>query len=104
MRVYLKAVEGLPAEALQMSADRFTQGRVEGQNTSFAPSCADFAKDARDQWAKYRRENTPLLPKPEEPQFSSEHRAKMQENLSLLARAVRGDAAAVELLEKGYLK
>lgn len=68
-KAYLKAVDGIPAEAVEDAADRYNRGLVPDQDTRFAPSAAQFAQYARSRQEmleiKRRPMNVVSLPVPD---------------------------------------
>ena len=69
IRVYLLSVEGLATEAIGRAARLFIAGKVKGQNKDFAPSCAAFADECRNQQLIIDAENRQRIePPPERPQ------------------------------------
>ncbi len=71
LRTYLMAVEELSADAICATARRFIRGEVRNQDRRFAPSCAEFASEARSQQAIADHEARPKIdppaPKPSVP-------------------------------------
>lgn len=86
-----QALRGVSDQAITETAELYFSGRVPNQNTTFAPSVAEFCVEARrvDSMLPYRgRQSTPL-PKPEffrEPK--PEDRVRMGFKLSVLSAGV----------------
>lgn len=98
IRVYLLSVEGLATEAIGRAARLFIAGKVKGQNKDFAPSCAAFAEECRNQQLAIEAENRPRIEPPEEkpqPKVSAE-------KLQLLKDATNGSLSARKKLAEMF--
>lgn len=70
LRVYLMAVEDIPASFVALAAKRFIQGQVVGVSVTFRPTPAEFAVEARrlrDKALDHERLSNLRLAKPGEP-------------------------------------
>lgn len=84
------AIDGFPIEAIERAAAAYIKGKVKGQNKDFAPSCAAFAEECRNQQLAIEAENRPRIEPPEEkpqPKVSAE-------KLQLLKDATNGSLSA----------
>jgi len=97
IRVYLLSVDGLATEAIGRAARLFISGKVKGQNKDFAPSCASFAEECRNQQLAIEAERRPRIepppPRDEGPRVSPE-------KVRLLARHLQGDRTATAELKR----
>lgn len=88
IRVYLLSVEGLATEAIGRAARQFIAGKVKGQNKDFAPSCAAFADECRNQQLIIEAENRPRIEPPSEKKDDAPRVDPRK--LQLLNKALRG--------------
>lgn len=91
------AIKGIDPAAVVKTAQRYMRGEVEGDTLRFAPSSAEFAKEARRQQHKDEYDRRPKIQdkRDDEPQHSDEHRAMMLKRLSQLSSTLgtKSDAA-----------
>ena len=96
MQTYEAVLAGVAPQAVVEAAQRFTTGAVAGQNSSFAPSVAEFVREARRIAEIMPHRGRKALPVPggaprREPR--PDERARMCLKLPLLQAAIRNGRA-----------
>jgi hypothetical protein len=90
------ALEGIPDASIVATAKAYLQGKIADHRTAFAPSCAEFAVNAR----KHHYDNLPARPMiaaPVERETSPAYRAAMIKKLDMLKCAMaKGKLPALE--------
>ena len=86
---YQVACEGIDDAAIIATAKAYVQGRVTGHNRSFAPSCAEFAVEARKRDADMKPAPV-CLPEPKERPMNPAYRQAMGERITIWRTHVIG--------------
>ncbi len=76
------AVKGIDQAAVIETCRRYIRGEVAGDTLRYAPSTAEFAKEARRQEYRDQCARRPQIPHQPEPEHSDEHRAMMLKRLA----------------------
>lgn len=94
-------LEGISSEAICEAAKRYAGGLVEGQNTRFAPSVAEFAQEVRRIASILPYRGRKALPKPKDERGpnSPEDQIRMGFKMSMLSAGLGRDGGATLVRE-----
>lgn len=82
------AIKGIDPDAVIKTAQRYMRGEVEGDTLRFAPSSAEFAKEARRQHFADEYARRPKIEHKPESEHSDEHRAMMLKRFGELSKTL----------------
>lgn len=101
LRTFEAVLRDVSPQAVIEASERFTAGKVEGQNPTFAPSTAEFAREARRIADLIPYRNMPRLPARKDHSWSpqpKEARVRMGFKMAVLSAAI--DTGTVDEVAK----